>query len=118
MVTLEQILEAQSQVNRMLEEFVKQDPAHDYRIPESRIELRQVESYQANAEPCSMDNAIAQAAGLLTDMDNEEYIRGMCELLASMFPAPDTGTEERAEWFTAEVEKKLNANNAATRARA
>lgn len=95
--------------------------------------LRQVESYQVqghkvelfvsrrdqdNAEPCSMDNAIAQAAGLLTDMDNEEYIRGMCELLASMFPAPDTGTEERAEWFTAEVEKKLNANNAASRARA
>lgn len=45
MVTLEQILEAQSQVNRMLEEFVKQDPAHDYRIPESRIELRPGERY-------------------------------------------------------------------------
>src|SRR5690606_2211175 len=45
MVTLEQILEAQSQVNRMLEEFVKQGHAPDYRIPESRIELRPGERY-------------------------------------------------------------------------
>src|SRR5690606_18617262 len=45
MITLEQIQEAQSQVNRMIEEFVKQDHAPDYRIPESRIELCPGERY-------------------------------------------------------------------------
>ena len=62
-------------------------------------------------EPCDMDRAIAQAADLLTDMGNEEYIRGMCELMARMFPSEGADTEERAQWFEAEVEKVLRANN-------
>lgn len=45
MITLEQIQEAQSRVNRMIEEFVAQDHAHDYRIPGACIELRPGERY-------------------------------------------------------------------------
>lgn len=45
MITLEQIQEAQSRVNRMIDEFVAQDHAHDYRIPEACIELRPGERY-------------------------------------------------------------------------
>lgn len=58
-----------------------------------------------------MDNAIRYAAGLLDDMDNEEYIRGMCELLAVMYPAPDTCTYERAEYIRLLIEQQVIAGN-------
>ena len=58
-----------------------------------------------------MDNAIRYAAGLLDDMDNEEYIRGMCEILAVMYPAPDTCTHDRAEYIQLRIEQQVIAGN-------
>jgi len=45
MITLEQIQEAQSRVNRMIEEFYKQQKPIEYVVPESRIELLPGERY-------------------------------------------------------------------------
>lgn len=67
---------------------------------------------QAPRELDSLHSAIAEAASLLDDMSNEEYIRGMCEMIARLFPLPDVCTDERAEWVEAEVEKLVCSNNA------
>lgn len=58
-----------------------------------------------------MENAMTLAAGLLDDMNNEEYVRGMCELLAMMFPEDDVCTCDRAEWFTAKLADMVHRNN-------
>lgn len=45
MITLEQIQEAQSRVNRMIDEFYKQKKPVEYVVPEACIELRPGERY-------------------------------------------------------------------------
>lgn len=66
-------------------------------------------------ESASLEDGIKQAVSLLTDMDNEEYIRGMCELLASMYPGCDgDGTEERATSIMTEVARRVEADQART----
>lgn len=48
MITLEQIQEAQSRVNRMIDEFVAQDRAQqtvEYAVPEASLELEPEERY-------------------------------------------------------------------------
>lgn len=54
-----------------------------------------------------MDQAIIHAVGLLDDMENEEYIRGMCEILACMFPEPDVCTCDRAESIRSQIEERF-----------
>lgn len=54
-----------------------------------------------------MHQAIIHAAGLLDDMENEEYIRGMCELIACMFPKPDVCTCDRAEFIKSQIEERV-----------
>lgn len=46
----------------------------------------------------SIGFAITQAKELVGDMSNLEYTRGVCELLARLYPIDDVCTEDRAEW--------------------
>jgi len=45
-------------------------------------------------------SALAEAKGLIepgdTEFENPEYIRGMCELIASMWPDPGASTADTA----------------------
>lgn len=41
--------------------------------------------------------ALSHASILVGDCSNKEYARGICEILASLFPIEDMDTEERAE---------------------
>jgi len=44
----------------------------------------------------NLENLILHARILITDKDNIEYIRGISELIASVFPSEGNDTEERA----------------------
>lgn len=45
----------------------------------------------------TLEEAILEAKDLADDGSNEEYMRGMCELLARCFPVDCVCTDERAE---------------------
>ncbi len=61
-------------------------------------------------EVSDMNGAIRAAIFLLAgDATNTEYVRGMCELLAMLFPAPDMDTAERAEWFETKIHGAIDA---------
>lgn len=51
--------------------------------------------------------AINHAAVLIDGSDNYEYLRGMCELLASLNPIPSQCTAERAAWIETEIRRQL-----------
>lgn len=55
----------------------------------------------------SMQTAIHHAAVLIDGSDNYEYMRGMCELLASLNPIPTMDTAGRATWFEAQIRRQL-----------
>ena len=53
----------------------------------------------------TFDDAIYQARDLWGDGEGDpEYLRGMCELIARIFPEADLDTEERAE----EIERLIS----------
>lgn len=57
-------------------------------------------------EQVKLGIAISAARLLADDGSNREYMRGMCELLATCFPMEDVEPEERAQWFEREVLKQ------------
>lgn len=50
-----------------------------------------------------MEIAIKNAALLAGDFSNAEYIRGMCELLAMLYPCLGVDPYGRAEWFESRI---------------
>ena len=57
---------------------------------------------------CTLESAINEVADLADDFKNEEYVRGMCELLARCFPVWGMPTDERAEWIENEARRVAN----------
>lgn len=54
-----------------------------------------------------IQKAINHAAVLIDGSDNYEYMRGMCELLASLHPGPAMCTSDRSDWFEEQIRKQL-----------
>lgn len=65
-----------------------------------RLQLRRGAGCSSTGQ---FNEAIAEATSLAGDGDNSEYMRGMCELLARMFPTYGVCTEERSEEINAIV---------------
>lgn len=59
-----------------------------------------------NDEAVSLETALFAARMLADDGSNTEYVRGMCELLATCFPTNDVEPDERAEWFEQQLVKQ------------
>lgn len=58
------------------------------------------------------ENAILHAAVLMGGSDNTEYLRGICELLASCFPVECFPVEnedisDRAAWFEQQIKAHM-----------
>lgn len=64
----------------------------------SQKELVAGSTLNGTGEQVGLNEALIHATDLVDDMQNEEYTRGICELIARLFPVDDVCTSVRAEW--------------------
>lgn len=74
---------------------------------QSSLQVQDQSSSNDAGEQVSLSEALTQAADLVDDMQNHEYTRGVCELIARLYPLDDVCTSLRAQWVEQAIKQTI-----------